>query len=470
MDTVKKNLISIILGVAAIAAVVANFYPMGGKREALKAEATAHAQKAEELKALITKQRKLPVVQPGATDDSPLNGFPTKKVLEEAHKATDQVNKAAEAITTRASTDLNQHQPLVQGALPGQPGDTLPASTFARFYVSMFPPMVQPGAVAAAPAAPTERPAGSPPSLMDLLHAGTPPSDVDLNNARADKQKQIESETTRYNSSGTVTNPAEVTQAITDAFKTLADDMRTAAAKKCKVWVDPAAFAMYPNLTVQSTPDPSSIFWAQIGLWSQEDLCKAIYSVNASATNVMDAPIKMLVKIDFVNVNQPNSQSSVGFVPVFVIPNLQSATGVGANGAPPMPTAAPDQAAPAPMDPNAAIEKKTVYSPTGRVSNGLFDVTLFDLELICDASKVPQVLDGVEAGQYICVTQVQSIDTVDSAFYRGAGFYFGDKPCVKLKLRCEQLYFRSWLQNFVPTALKPVLQYAAPPPPAAPAT
>jgi hypothetical protein len=469
MDIVKKNLISIILGVVAIVAVIANFYPMGGKREALKAEAAAHAQKAEELKSLMTKPRKLPVVQPGATDDSPLNGFPTKKALEEAHKATDQVNKAAEAIMAKASTDLNQHQPLVQGALPGQPGDTLPASTFARFYVSMFPPSVQPGAVPAAPA-PTERPAGSPPSLMDLLHAGSPPSDMDLNNARADKQKEIEGEVTRVNAQGQTTNVQEVHDAVTDAFKTLADDMRTAAAKKCKVWVDPAAFAMYPSLTVQSTPDPTSIFWAQIGLWTQEDVCKAIYNVNASSANVIDAPIKMLVKIDFLNVNQPNSQSAVGFVPVFVIPNLASATGVGVNGAQAMPTGAADQAPPAPMDPNAAIEKKTTYSPTGRVSNGLFDVTLFDVELICDASKVPQVLDGVEAGQYICVTQVQSVDTVDSAFYRGAGFYFGDKPCVRLKLRCEELYFRSWLQNFVPTALKPVLQYAAPTPPAAPAT
>ena len=179
----------------------------------------------------------------------------------------------------------------------------------------------------------------------------------------------------------------------------------------------------------------------------------------------MDAPIKQLLKIGFVNVNSVGNQSAASPVPVFVIAGLPSATGVaaGGNAEMAMPTGAPDATPAVPMDANAAIDKKTAFSPTGRVSNGLFDVTLFDVELIADGSRIPQVIDALEAGRYICVTQVQSIETVDSAYYRGAGFYFGNKPCVKLKLRCEELFFRSWLQNYVPTRLKTLLQYAAAP-------
>jgi hypothetical protein len=121
------------------------------------------------------------------------------------------------------------------------------------------------------------------------------------------------------------------------------------------------------------------------------------------------------------------------------------------------------------MDPNAALDKKTAYSPTGRVSNGLFDVTQFEVDLIVDASKVPQVIEGLQAGHYLNVVQVENLQTVDSPVYRGAGYFFGDKPCVEIKLRCEELFFRSWLQAYVPTRLKTALGYPAAPPPPAPA-
>src|SRR2546423_723521 len=125
---------------------------MGGKRTALKAEATAHAAKAAELKSLLTKPRNLPTVKPGVNESEPLPGFPTHQALEEAHKVTDLVNKAADDLMARASGDANKHQPLVDRALPGQPGDTLPASQFARSYIAMFPPPMQNGAIAVGPA------------------------------------------------------------------------------------------------------------------------------------------------------------------------------------------------------------------------------------------------------------------------------------------------------------------------------
>jgi hypothetical protein len=472
MDIVKKNIVSIIFGVIAIAAVVANFYPMGGKRQQLKEEAGQHAAKAEELKNLMDKPRKLPVVQPGSTEETPLPGFPTHQALDAAKAATEQVNKAADTLMDKTSGDLNRHTPLVQGALPGEPGNTLPASSFARAYVGMFPIQAQPGAIAVT-STPATRPAGSPPSLIELLHAGIPPTDAELQTARADKQDQVQKEITRYTATGQVTNPDEVQQAVLAAVKEVGETMRSTRAKACKVWVDPAAFSMYPGMTVGAVPGPTDIFWSQIGLWVQEDVCKGIADTNASATSVLDAPVKMLVKVSFVNSNQPGSQAQPSPVPVFVFPNLQPSSGVTAGGNPmEMPGAAPSDpnATPqAPLDPNAPLDKKTAYSPTGRISNGLFDVVHFDLELIVDAAKVPFVLESIGANRYITVTQLQSLDTIDSAYYRGAGYHFGAKPCVHLKVRCEELFFRKWLADFVPARLKPVLGYQPPaPPPAQP--
>ena len=76
------------------------------------------------------------------------------------------------------------------------------------------------------------------------------------------------------------------------------------------------------------------------------------------------------------------------------------------------------------------------------------------------------MLEGLGAKRYLSVIQLENIETIDLAYLRGAGYYCGSKPCVKIKVRCEELFFRSWLANYVPTRLKPLLGY---PPPAAPA-
>jgi hypothetical protein len=225
---------------------------------------------------------------------------------------------------------------------------------------------------------------------------------------------------------------------------------------------------MYPNMTVTAVPDPTSIFWAQVGLWTQQDVCKAIYGINQSFPNVMEAPVKELLKISFLNDNQPGTQSQPGMVPVFVVPGLQPGTGVGADQGMAMAPGAPADAnappAAPPADPNGPLTKNILISPTGRQSNGMFDVVHFDLDLIVDAGSVPQVLESLGAGQYIDVMQVESLDTVDSATLRGAGYYFGTKPCVHVRLKCEELFFRSWLGQYVPPRLKQVLGYPAPTP------
>src|SRR5262249_53545792 len=147
---------------------------------------------------------------------------------------------------------------------------------------------------------------------------------------------------------------------------------------------------------------------AQIGLWVQEDVCKAIAELNDPFPSVMDAPVKRVVKISFLNDNQPGQQAQPGFVPVFVIPNLQPTQGVGTETCQAMPAdASGGQAAPPPMDANADLtkSKNVLLSPTGRQSNGVYDVVHFEVELEIDAAKVPQVLEGLGSKRYISVIQ-----------------------------------------------------------------
>ena len=469
MDIVKKNLVSIIFGVIAIIAVAADFYPMGGKREDLKREATERAAKAETLKGLLTKPRKMPSVDLSSNEPPPLTRFPNQPTVDAAHEAT---KKVADAATNLEKTviDKNRHTPLVPGSLPGTAGDTFAAGNFARAYAQMFPPPPQQGNAGVAP---TTMPITG---LLKILEAGIPPSNETLSAESAKRQAEIISEREVRGAGGNVVNQQEVQQAVIEGLRSLTDDLRTKMAKQCKCYVNPdpgLTFSMYPNLTATSVPGPTTIFWAQVGLWAQEDICQAIHDINAKSANVMEAPVKQVVKVSFVLPGQQGQQNQQNNPPVFVLPGLTNQ----ANAVEEFTTAAPTGEQPTeggtppapPMDPSAAPTKNIGLSPTGRQCSGLFDVLQFQVELVVDAAKVPQVLEGLGAGRYITVLNVENVETVDSALMRGAGFYFGPKPCVKIRVLCEELFFRAWLQELVPDRLKKQLGYQPPTPAAPPA-
>src|SRR5437773_711728 len=94
MELVKKNLISIILGIVAILAVVANFYPMTGMYAELKGKAEARARIDGELKNLLKKPRTLPALTEGG-QPQPLNAFPTQRIIDLGKEATKKVSEGS---------------------------------------------------------------------------------------------------------------------------------------------------------------------------------------------------------------------------------------------------------------------------------------------------------------------------------------------------------------------------------------
>lgn len=89
MEIVKKNLISIICGVVALAAIVSAFYPLGGMWSTLQSNAQSRAGVFTEVKNLMNKDRTLPVVNAsgGEAQKLQLNSqplFPNPNVIEAA--------------------------------------------------------------------------------------------------------------------------------------------------------------------------------------------------------------------------------------------------------------------------------------------------------------------------------------------------------------------------------------------------
>src|SRR5438045_8592596 len=135
MDIVKKNWVSILFGVIALLAIVANMLYVGGKYEELKKEAETRAAVNSTLSGLLSRPRNLPVVtvtEGAEAQAQPLGMFPTPKMIEAGQKATDAVAIGAKKLVDEA-VKVNEHQPLVPDALPS--GEPVKAIQFARDYI-----------------------------------------------------------------------------------------------------------------------------------------------------------------------------------------------------------------------------------------------------------------------------------------------------------------------------------------------
>jgi len=438
MDIVKKNLVSIILGVVALAAVVANFYPMTGMYEELHGKADARAKIDGDLKGLLSKPRTLPSLTEGG-QTQPLQYFPTPRIIEQGKEATKKVSDGSMALLDGV-VKMNVHEPLFPGALPGQMGDPVSAGEFARRYVQIT-----------GLANPDTR-KGS--AFVTKYKWGIPPLDPEVTAAAEAKKNEITNDMKRVDTTGNIINQGEIDAAVAQSIQGLPDNMRMDVAKGSMVYVDPAGLTISPNVGVVGTPpEPSTIWWAQVGLWVQEDIAKAVLEINSQPrsdgtkpANVMEAPVKEIVKITV-------PPAFLGVTP------LQP----GQAQQPPAEGAAP----PPPSDPNAALQPNKAWSPTGRVNNGLFDVMQFDVDMVVEADQVPWVLDQIGKGRLISITQVSAINALDSAVAKGGGFFYGNRPVVDVKFRCEELFMRKWTKDLMPPPVRKQLAIPDEPAPGA---
>src|SRR5580658_11353493 len=93
LEVVKKNLLSILSGVVAIAAVVATYWPVGGMFQTLQAASDARGAVYTELEGLLTKPRQLPLTDPANTQQEPLKAFPNQKTIDLGNRVTSHVSK-----------------------------------------------------------------------------------------------------------------------------------------------------------------------------------------------------------------------------------------------------------------------------------------------------------------------------------------------------------------------------------------
>ncbi len=421
LDVLKKNLFSIIFAVIAILSVVAIYWPISGLYTDLSTRLDTRVQVSSSLDSLANQSRQMPLLDPDKLSADPLTVFPTDPVTQAANAAATQLQSQAQNMLTLA-TNTNTHELLVPDSLP-TPSEQ-ERFEFATVYSQQIDGYHR---------------------WQQILDSTAPPTPAQVQAAKDALHEEINKERLTYDASGNVDAASQADADSQFAYESalVQPRMELEAAQQYQVYLlaPPTANSLPVDATIKvgNEPTPDRICDAQLVVWVLDDVCKAIRAANDAYSDpaapggppqhdILHAAVKQLEGVD-----PPQ--------PVNSLTAVDPTAGV-----------------------TSAIPKITTVSSTGRVCNGLYDVLEFKVHLVVDAAKIPQVLRALEAGQFITVLNVQVVEVVDparAAMNPQGGFRFGQKPCVRLSVDCEELLMHKWTDNILPASRKNGLGKAA---------
>lgn len=209
---------------------------------------------------------------------------------------------------------------------------------------------------------------------------------------------------------------------------------RVAKAKSILCYYDQeTTFHVSPLAYDVSAPTAAEMWAAQVGLWIQEDVVKAIAELNqAAADAVVDAdpcvehtPVKRIVSIR-VSGYEKEADERGGDRDVFDVTQFPATAG----GAP-----------------------ETSVSLTGRKCNDQYDVVRFSVTLVIDQTRTPQVIDALtRANFYQCIGA--GYEAVDPIAAKDQGYFYGTAPAIYATLEFEGYMFREIYQDLMPDEIK----------------
>jgi hypothetical protein len=422
MDFVKKNLVSLICAVVALAALVAVFiWPLGGRFAELQEKVDKRLALDKKASGLLNKKRTLPVFDPNPTataDADTLPRFPSAEIIKVGSKAVEKMHAQSGVVYDTAWRMNQQGKGLVaEGSLPA-PRSSQVALNFRRTLQAALDKLRQ----------------------QELL-AGIPPTDEEMKNRAGVIWDEIKKKFIIVN--GEVKNEPAVMAEFQQAVNKLPGLMKEEMATKYRTYVDPANVMRVPAAVPADgrSPSPEQMWWAQVAYWLTQDVANAVKEVNGDSRSVTTSPVKNLLLLD---------------IPDTFFPPVAAAAGGAGRGA-----VADDGAAATPAtgglpDPTVAIADGAALSPTKRVSNNVYDVVHFRLVVDVEADKVPLFVKTLSTNRFISVTRLE-MNPVDSALMQIRGYVYGDRPVVTLDLDCEAILMREWTIRLMPKGIRDML-------------
>lgn len=219
---------------------------------------------------------------------------------------------------------------------------------------------------------------------------------------------------------------------------------RVAKAKSILCYYDKdTTFHVSPLADAVGAPSAAEMWAAQVELWIQEDIVKAIAELNQAAADavvdtdpcVENTPVKRIVSIR-VRGYQTEAAEKGGERDAFDVTQFTAASAAGAAATGGMGDAAP--------------------TLTGRKCNEQYDVVRFTVVLVIDQTKMQQVIDALtRANFYQCISA--GYEAVDPIEAKAQGYFYGTAPVVYATLEFEGYMFREIYQELMPDDIKKAL-------------
>ncbi len=418
MDIVKKNLISILLGVVAIICIVLIFFPFGGMYDTLLQNVKSSQSTGQKIQSVMNQNRTWPSLSPKEEDKIPLDQFPTAAIIARGEQMTTTWTRQKDnALAYVLDLQSKQLEPLVPKALPVLLGPAL-GREFLDRYQRKFGVYLDTR---------TGERDQSISIFAQVLDATMPPIDTEVKARQAEIATEVANTRTIWRDNK-IHNPEEVQKITAERQAIVAEQMRNQKAISHLIYADPdTVFEVNPKIAGSSIPDVNDIFLAQLTLWVQEQMARAIRETNEAVHQVNDtrkqgvlaSPIKRLMQMKVTH----------KFVPV-------------------RPIAGADKPE-LPSNPAATITPNYLADPFGHVSNEFYDVVNFETTMVIDAGSLSPVLIGLARNRFFIFDKVE-IQAMDSSIDAANGFLYGKALVVQVTLRGKYLFIRDFLKNFMP--------------------
>ena len=422
MDIVKKNIVSIICGVVALAAVVAVFvWPLPGYYDQLNAEATKRAQRQQVIQRLLNQTRTVPNPNPNNPGaEQPLVQFPSAEVIAAGANARSGIEQQAKAIYFQAvklNKKASKSEDLaVPGSLPKPFSDTLSL----KFHELLSEQLKN--------------------LRTKVLGAGMPPTTIEIETEKEALWNELKKSIT-YVGDQPTNLPAVMDRFNREAAK-IPEQMQKRYADAIKIYVDPTQVMTVPaSIPPDKAPATADMWWAQVEFWVAQDVVDTINVLNAKAKSVEASPVKALRAL----------RVPPTFFPDAVATAAAATAGRGDDAAAeanPEGGAGPDPAVPLPDG--------SAQSPTKRVSNPLFDVVQFELTVDIEADQVARFLKHLATNRFVTVLNMEMVN-VDTQAMQAARFVYGNRAVVTLTLKCEALFLRHWTIKYMPDSVRKIV-------------
>lgn len=394
----------------------------------------------------------LPAPEPGAERQTLEDITINERTIATLTNLFQQMREEYEQIQSMAR-DHNRagREPLIEGVFPEPEGPQHPYQARDSYRV-VFPQLLQPPGQrtedrSQAEEDETAEAVQEAVATLPTLTAGLPPTAGELSNeldqfseeyhesVRAESRDQRDAELT----------PEEI-HALNEEKRNRLKDSLYRRAQQIDVYAqtDPNA-QDYPlhfhELRQASRPQSYQIWEAQLGLWIQQDIIRAIREANEvdePGASVLTGPVKRLLELEVWP----------GYV------GLHTRGAVDGRDRPNEPYRQPEGYSEPPSD---EVPRDFAVGPTGHVSNPVYDVRHVRLLAIVDYHRLPELYHAIHSTNFMTVIQTELEDVDKYAHYR-EGFVYGEGvDAVRAEIIIESLWLRDWTEDFMPDRVRAYL-------------